>query len=47
LKLFKVIKKTLMERACAEVPGFDGLYRQLLTNIRLNGQSESTPTIAS
>jgi len=32
----------LIERACAEVPSFDGLYRQLLTNIRLNGQSEST-----
>lgn len=36
------MKKTLIERACLEVVGFDDLYRQLLTNIRLNGQSELT-----
>ena len=32
----------MIERACAQIPEFDATYQQLLTNIRLNGRSEST-----
>jgi hypothetical protein len=30
-----MMKKTEIERACAQIPSFAGIFEQLLTNIRL------------
>jgi len=37
-----IIKKTIIQNACELVPEFNKTYQQLLINIWLNGQSEST-----